>query len=257
MKFVAMTVLMLLSAPVAMAADVTARNVTDALFHATAQVDYTGKDLSFLDLAGLNFKQARLAGANLYGSDLNRASFKGVNLEGAKLDNTIVTRSDFSGANLKGATLLSVTAFASLEPDRTDAPSFESANLSGAHIAARLDGANFRNADLTEARIGLLSATWGSYRPRAVFNGADFSGAKLVRADLHKGVFQFTRFVSADFTGAMLSDCDFTKANLTGANFSGADISGADFDAAILTGVTGLETASGAMSAKNLNKAVR
>ena len=253
------TVMVLASfaAPLAVAADLTARSVADALFRATAPVDFASKDLSFLDLAGLDFKQARLAGANLYGADLNRASLKGANLEGAKLDNAIVTRSDFSSANLKGATLLSVTAFATLEPDRTDAPNFENANLRGAHIAARLDGANFRNADLSEARIGLLIATWGSYRPRAVFNGADFTSAKLVRADLHKGVFQFTKFLGADLTGAKLVDCDFTKADLTGANFAGADIAGADFDGAILTNATGLDMALGRDSAKNLDKSIR
>ncbi len=257
MRRVAVMILAGLSAPLARGADLTAHSVTETLFRATAPVDFGAKDLSFLDLTGLNFKQARLVGANLYGADLRNASLKGANLEGAKLDNALLTHTDFSGANLKGATLLTVAAFATLEPDRNDAPNFETANLSGAHIAARLDGANFRNADLTDARMGLLIATWGSYRPRAVFNGADFTGAKLVRADLHKGVFQFTRFSGADFTGAKLADCDFTKADLTSANFSGADITGADFDGAILTGATGLETAEGYAAAKNLDKSLK
>lgn len=240
-----------------LAADVTAHDVAERLFKASAPVDLSGKDLSFLDLAGLDFKQAYLSGVSLYGSDLTRASLKGVDLTGAKLDNAIVTRSDFSSAHLMGATLLSVTAFSTIEPERSDAPNFEYADLRDAHIAARLDGAKFRNADLTGARLGLLMATWGSYTPRAVFNGADFSHAKLVRADLHKGVFQFTQFAGADLTGAKLSDCDFTKADLTGANLSGADIAGADFDGAILAGVIGLDTAQGAATAKNLAKSIR
>ena len=243
-----------------LAADVSAKQVTELLFRHGAgagSIDLRAKDLSFLDLAGLDFKAAQLQDSNLYGSDLTAASLKGANLEGAKLDRAVVARTDFSGANLKGATLLSVTAHATLEPNAADAPKFENADLTGAHIAARLDGANFRNANLSGARLGQLIATWGSWRPRAILNGADFSGAKLGKSDLSKAVLQFTRFVGADLSGANLANCDLTKADLSSANFTGADISGADFDGAILTGATGLDTAAGLSAAKNLDKALR
>ena len=245
---------------VAHAAEVSAKHVTEILFqHDTAAgpVDFRGKDLSFLDLAGLDFKAARLDGANLSGADLSKSSLKGANLEGARLDGASISRADFSGANLQGATLLYVSAHATAEPDAADTPNFENANLARARIAARLDGANFRNADLTGVQLGQLIATWGSYQPRAILNGADFSNAKLVGADLHKTVLQFTHFAGADLSGANLSNCDLTKADLTGANLTGADLSGADLDGALLTGATGLAALAGAKAPKNLDKALR
>lgn len=254
------TVFALMPLPI-QAADFTARQVTEALVRAQhgsqGAANFSGKDLSFLDLAGLDFKKARLAGVNLYGADLSKSSLAGADLAGARLDRANIAQADFANADLKGATLLSVTASQTVEPNPVDAPRFENADLTGAHIAARLDGANFRNAILSEARLGQLVATWGSYRPRAILNSADFSGAKLIHADLSKAVLQFTRFRGADLTRANLANCDLTQADLTGADLTGADISGADFDRAILTGVTGLESAEGLAAAKNLDKAVR
>lgn len=244
----------------ALAADLTARQVTEALFHrdaAAGAADFHGKDLSFLDLAGLDFHGAELSGVNLYGADLTNASLKGARLAGARLDASKLTRADLSNADLHGATLLSIMVFSTIEPNGSDAPNFANANLRGAHIAARLDGANFRHADLSGAMLGQLIATWGSYRPRAVLNGADFSDANLSGADLSKAVLQFTHFARANLTRANLANCDLTKADLSGANFSGADLTGADFDGAILSGATGLETAMGISAAKNLDKAVR
>ncbi len=245
---------------VAGAADFTARQVTETLFHrdaSAAPADFHGKDLSFLDLAGLDFHDAELSGVNFYGADLSNASLRGARLAGARLDASKLTRTDLSDADLHGATLLSIMVFSTIEPNSLDAPNFANANLRGAHIAARLDGANFRHADLSSARLGQLIATWGSYRPRAVFNGADFSDANLSGADLSKAVLQFTHFVKANLTRAILADCDLTKADFSGANFSGADLTGADFDGAILSGATGLETAMGISTAKNLDRAVR
>ena len=244
----------------ALAADLTARQVTEELFHrdaSAAPVDFHGKDLSFLDLAGLDFHGAKLSGVNLYGADLSNASLRSANLAGSRLDASKLTRADLSNADLHGASLLAIMVFSTIEPNGADVPNFENANLRGVHIAARLDGANFRHADLSGARLGQLIATWGSYRPRAVFNGADFSDANLAGADLSKAVLQFTHFARADLARANLADCDLTKADLSGANFAGADLTGADFDGAILSGATGLETAMGMSAAKNLDKAVR
>lgn len=61
------------------AADFTAREVTEAFFKAKSGVplDFSGRDLSFLDLANIDFKGASLAHANLYGVDLTRSSLRG------------------------------------------------------------------------------------------------------------------------------------------------------------------------------------
>jgi uncharacterized protein YjbI with pentapeptide repeats len=249
----------LVSSTSAFAVGITAKQVTEILFAADAArpADFSGKDLSALDLAGLNFKQARLQGANLYAADLSRADLAKTDLSGARLDAASVTRTNFSGANLSGATLLTITAYASIEPDPADAPNFANANLSRADIAARLDGADFSGADLSGARLGRLVATWGSFRPRAVLNGAKFTSARMRRTDLGEAMLRFADFRGADLTEANLKGCDLSSADFTGADFTGADVTNADFDGAILKNVKGLAAATGLPQARNLAKARR
>ena len=59
----------------ALAGEFTARDITVKFHEATAAapVNLAGKDLSNLDLAGLDFKSAILSKANLYGADLSAA----------------------------------------------------------------------------------------------------------------------------------------------------------------------------------------
>ncbi len=249
----------LLATSRANAADVSARDVTETLFRSSPDVpaNYAGKDLSFLDLAGLDFKHANLSGTNFYGSDLTRAILVESNLAGARLDRTSLSRADLSGANLKGATLLTVTAHLTTEPVPADAPLFIGADLTDAYIAARLDGVDFTRANLTRARLGKLVPTWGSYRSRAVINSAKFTAATLLEADLSSAMMRFTEFRDADLRRANLQTCDFTKAVFTGADLSGADVSGADFDGADLTGVRGWDRVIGLALAKNLDRATR
>jgi uncharacterized protein YjbI with pentapeptide repeats len=68
------------------AADLTVRQVTEALVKARAgqPPDFSRKDLSFLDLSNLDFKQATLTGANLAGADLTEADLDGSVLKEAK-----------------------------------------------------------------------------------------------------------------------------------------------------------------------------
>ncbi len=241
----------------ALSADLTARQVTDSVFRASSPVDFAGKNLSFLDLEGLDFKKARFAGANLYGTDLSKTKLAGSDLSGARLDRASLANADLTGANLSHASLLSITAHTTLEPNPADAPVFAGADLSDAYIASRLDGADFRNANLSRARIGKLIATWGSYQPRALLMGANFNGATLIDADLSNGVFRFAKLRDANLRGAKLMDCDFSQADLTGADLTGADVTGADFDGAVIAAVKGLDQALGLDQAKNLAKAVR
>ena len=104
---------MFLFAGPAATADLSAREVTQSVFKAEAgvRVDFTGKDLSNLDLAGLDFKSAIMKNANLYGVDLSSASLKGVDLAGAKFDRATIIKANFEGANLEGATLLKPSVF--------------------------------------------------------------------------------------------------------------------------------------------------
>jgi uncharacterized protein YjbI with pentapeptide repeats len=246
----------LLSPNAPQAADYTAKDITTRLFASDQDgpANYSGKDLSFLDLAGLDFKKSDLGKANLYGTDLSRTRLAGSNLAGAVLDRASLALADLSGADLRGATLLTVSAHTTTEWNPKDAPRFIGANLTDAVIASRLDGADFSDANLTRARLGTMEPTWGSFRPRAVLRSANFNGATLVSTNLSTAVLHFAVFTNANLSNADLSGCDFSQANLSGANLSGANVAGADFYGVDLTGVVGLDSAVGLELAKNLKR---
>ncbi len=255
-------VLILLSASVvpAFAADFTAREVTEAFFKLVPGrvLDFSGKDLSFLDLAGIDFKGATFVNANLYGVDLTRASLKGSNLSGVKLDRAVMIRSDFSGANLSGASIMRPSVYTTLDANREEAPKFSGANLRGIRITAMMDGADFRGADLTDARMGPHEPRADiSSMPASVLRGCDFSGAILRGADLMWAKLSFSKFTGADMTGVNLNGADLSKTDLSGADVTGADLAGADLDGADLRGVKGWETIKGRETVLNFDRALR
>lgn len=245
------------------AADVTARDVTAALYKATAAepLDYSNKDLSYLDLSGIDFKGALLTHADLFGVDMTGSNLKGVNLVGARLDRTTIIRADFSGANLAGATMLVPAAFVTLGSAITEAPRFTGANLTRFRVNGEYWRVDFRGADLTDADFSPHSKRFGdttvSVSRRTSFRSCDFSGAKMIRANLSRVLVHFSVLAGADLTDADLSDADFSKADLSGADLTGANISRTDFDGADLRGVRGLDQAKGVAEARNLDKAIR
>lgn len=245
------------------AADVSARDFTAALFKASATepLDYSNKDLSYLDLSGIDFKGARLIHADMFGTDFTGSNLKGVNLMGARLDRTTIIRADFSGANLAGATMLVPAAFVTLTNAIQEAPRFTGANLTRFRVNGEYWRVDFRGADLTDADFSPHSKRFGdttiSVSRRTSFRSCDFSGAKMVRANLSRVLVHFSVLAGADLTDADLSNADFSKADLSGATLTGADITGTDFDGADLRGVRGLDEAKGASAARNLDRAIR
>lgn len=244
----------------AYAAEMTARQITELLFKAdgVGTVDLSKKDLTFLDLSGINFKHASFEGSDLHGVIFSDSNLEGANLKGVRLNLATVTRTNFSNANLEGASLLRVAFTASLEPRPSETPLFVGANLKGARLHSRLDYTDFTGADLSGAQFGpedpknelLLTA-------RPVMNGANFSRAKLTGAGVRNTKLRFSRWVDANAAGA-----DFTGSDLTNADFTGADVTGANFTnsilyGAIFTGVRGLETANGLDKAVDYDKAMR
>ena len=110
-----------------------------ALLRRGQRADLAGRDLSRLDLAELDFRGANLTSANLFGADLSGAKLAGANLAGANLDRATIIRADFSGANLSGARMFLPAASSRLgENPAVEAPAFRHANLSGAHLLAKL-----------------------------------------------------------------------------------------------------------------------
>src|SRR5260370_3898978 len=74
----------------ARAAELTGQQISVALAKASASspVNFSHRDLSYLDLSELDFKHADLSGANLYGAALPRTNLSGVKLPASTLDHT-------------------------------------------------------------------------------------------------------------------------------------------------------------------------
>jgi uncharacterized protein YjbI with pentapeptide repeats len=241
----------------AVAADMSARQVAVAIFKTPSgeQVDLTGKNLSELDLAGIDFKAALLARADLYGSDLSRANLTKTDLAGAKLDRAVMTRSNFAGANLEGASILKPSIFTSPDFDIRESPNFADANMKRVRLAARMDGTSFRGADLSNSQIGPFDmSVEGGLAPSSLMKSTDFTGANLSGADIRNVNFTFSRFTGANLTGARLQTLDLTNANFDDADLTGVEFSGCDLQGASFRGAKGLSTIKGLETVSNLDR---
>ncbi len=215
------------------------------------QSDFTGAKLDKADLLG-----AKLAGANLSkvsapdtnfinvdlrtpdepppmdiepqpspDLDMRGAKFAGANLEKARFVNCIVEDIDFSGANLAGALFLAA---------KGDRCVFRGANMTNARFVmassfadcdfsgAMLDKGNLRGTNLANGKFIGCSAQY-----------ADFTDAKLGRAQFAKVLARGARFTKADLTlahmeGANLMEGVLQKAVLHGTRLAGANLYRAD-----------------------------
>ena len=238
----------------------TARDVTAAFFKAKPgqPVNFSGRTLRDLDLSGLDFGGAELAGADLFGADLTSANLKGVNLAGGNLNRTIVIRADFSGANLKGALIMRPSVSTTLDYDMAESPRFAGADMRNVRMTAKMIGADFRGANLTQANLGPHEPRADiSSMPNSVYKACDFSGATMTDVDLSRGILMFSRFVGADLRRANLSYTDMSKVDLSGADLTGADLTEANLDGANLAGVKGFDTVRGLQTIKNLDRVMR
>lgn len=240
----------------AAAASMTVRQVI-ALLHGAHPADLAGQDLSRLDLADLDLSGANLAGANLFGADLTGARLIGANLSGADLSRAILIRTDFTRADLAGATMLLPAASSKLgENPAAEAPRFRGANLTGAHVLAKLGNADWSGARLTDAHFE-LGRTQFLAALRSDLSGSALTGANLAGADL-SGV----RMAFADLRGANLARANLHGADLSGARLDGADLTGAilsrtDLRRTSLRGATGLDRVVGLALAVDLDLAER
>jgi uncharacterized protein YjbI with pentapeptide repeats len=244
-------------------ADFTARDVAATLFKARAgePVDYSHHNLTYLDLAGLDFKGAKLAHSDLFAVDLTGANLRGADLSHTRLDRTVLIHADLAGANLTGATILRPTVYTDLEENLADAPNFAGANLEGIRVMAKMSGSDFHGADLTGANFSPLESRPGkgtiTTLAKNVLKSCDFSRAIMRGVNLDRAVLTFSHFVGADLRDANLTNADLSKADLAGADLTGANLTGADLDGATLLGVKGLDTVKGLSTALNFDKTIR
>lgn len=240
----------------------TAREVVRLLFQAKPgeRVDLSGSDLSGLDLSGVDFKGADLSRSNLFGVDLTAADLNWADLSGAVLDRTVLVRTNFGSASMREASLLRPSVASDLQFVAGDLPSFRNADLRGVRITARLGGADFSSANLSEADFAPASERGLGGTPTHGLSHTNFAGAVLAGANMAGLTLAFSTFRGADLRGANLTGADLSNADLTGADLTGAilaeaDLSGADLVGANLTGadlegVVGMEYGTGKVVAR-------
>ena len=169
----------------------------------------------------LKLRNRDLRYAKLDRSDLHQADLTGADLDDASLSGT-----DLRGAWLQCADVNELL----LSEDRSKAKctSAERANLTRAQFDdAHMSGIDLRAAKLNDAHLEQANLSF------ALISGADFSSAKLDKADLTGGVsaqgaqFLIASLQGADLTGAQLQGADFSSATMQGALFNYAHLQGA------------------------------
>lgn len=236
-----------------------ARDVTTTVTQARRSgqsLDFSGRNLRHLDLAGLDFSGSAMAGADLFGADLTAANLSGADLTGGNLNRANLIRANLSGAILVNATLMRPDVSTVLDYAPAEMPKFKGADMRGIRMTTKLIGADFRGANLRDARLGPHEPRADlSSLPASVLKSCDFSGADMRNVDLSRAVLTFSRFVGADMAGIDLNLADLSRADLSGADLTGADLTNANLDEANMTGVKGFDTVRGRETIKNLDRA--
>ncbi|WP_441291528.1 DUF2169 family type VI secretion system accessory protein [Sorangium sp. KYC3313] len=183
---------------------------------ATGGVDFGEAVLVKADLWG-----ADLSGANLSRADLSEANFCDTNLENVVAEEAMFQQVDLTGARLVGARLSGCT-FNEVNVTEVD---FTGVDLTSAtFIAAQGDRAIFRKVMAKD-----LTSVMGSS-----FAGADFSGATLAGANLMGTSLAGSDLSDADLRGALLNEADLTEACLDRANLAEAMLTRANLTRASL-----------------------
>jgi uncharacterized protein YjbI with pentapeptide repeats len=215
------------------------REVVTLLKHAERgrPPDLTRCDLSGLNLAELDFKGADLSHSNLFGADLTASNLEHANLSHAILDRSTLVRVRLADANLANASIRRPSVASDLNFDSRDLPEFRNANMAGVQLTARLDGADFSGADLTNASFTLWHERDLGGAPTTGLDRCNFTGARLQSVNMR----------GLSLTQAIFRDADLRKADLRDTDLAGADLTGAlveaiRLDGARLDDVTGLRS---------------
>jgi len=213
--------------------------------------DLTGAVLEKADLTGATLAEAKLEGASLAqadfsgvaaskavftGAQAHKAIFAGATLDEAVFEKALLKESDFSRSSLKGAKFSgAVLAKAAFSGAKAEGAEFKEADLSGAYGDA---GANFKKALFVQANG--TQSIWET----SVCDGADFSGAVLLRAnfagaslkqaklggvDASNASFRKASMLLAQAVQSNFFEASFEKADLSGTDFNGSNLFGAEF----------------------------
>jgi uncharacterized protein YjbI with pentapeptide repeats len=145
------------------------------------------------------------------------------------MDRATLVKARFNEASLQGASIRRPSIYADMTLSSADLPAFRNANLTRARVTARLDGADFSGANLNDASFVVWEERNLGGPPVSGLERCDFSGARLIGANL-RGV----SLVRSIFRNADLSRADRRNADLSHADFEGATIAGAKLGDAVL-----------------------
>lgn len=201
--------------------------------------DLSGADLSGAVLTRADLTGAKLTGAKLAGCNLGQASLVGAKVEGGvDLTRAVLAGADLTGASFRGARMSRVDLGEAIFQD-TDFSgvvgqniNFMSSDLRGLKLAS----ASFVKCNFLEVDLGGVDLTGADLSSAAFLGvkaaGAVFRDAKLTKLRAVRG----TTFEGADFTGALLDRANLRGMNLAGCDFSRAEIGGADLSECDLRG---------------------
>ncbi len=196
------------------------------------QRDFTGADLSGMQLAGADFSGAFLEGVNFSGADLRGVNFSGAVLAKACLDRAVVSEANCTGANFGSASLRGVNATSSnfskavLAGADLSAATFEKTDFTACDLmGAKLAGANFSGVVAPEARfIEVDLQATAAPQPDAEFPVVNMRGMQFRGASLRKAQFLMCELDDADFSGARLDEAVFLSCKGSRVNFSMASL---------------------------------
>jgi uncharacterized protein YjbI with pentapeptide repeats len=195
--------------------------------------DLSRRDLSGLNLAELDFTGADLSESNLFGADLTGSNLEGANLSHAILDRSVLIRAQFTNANLTHASIRRPSVSSDLSFDSRELPVFRRANLAGVQLTARLEGADFSGADLSNASFTLWHERDLGGAPATGLDRCDFTGARMRGVNMRGLSLAYAVFRKADLRDADLRDTDLRSSDLTGALLERTRLQGARLDGVI------------------------
>jgi uncharacterized protein YjbI with pentapeptide repeats/energy-coupling factor transporter ATP-binding protein EcfA2 len=213
-------------------ADLSRADLANTFAH---QTDLSLAQLLDATLDAINADEADLSHAKLSRARARLARFQGACLEGATFDYAVLRRTYFGRANLTGASFRGADLSQARFIDLLAAPPelvAEEACRANAAMGAKLEGADFTSADLTEAilwGLPLRLATWtGARFTRAKLNSCDLEGLELPGADFTEADLSGALLTGTTMPGACFARADLHKAGLADVDWEGADLRGAD-----------------------------
>jgi uncharacterized protein YjbI with pentapeptide repeats len=210
----------------------------EMLKQATADkpADFSGKDLSYQDLSGLDLRHAKFVDTNLFGADLRGSNLSGTDMTNAYLNLARIENANFSNANLTNATIFQPIF---------DKNNFKGAKLVNARVIGTLGAVDMSEADIRKGRFGLDIGNQPMGQMKFDSVGGKFAGSNFEGADINRANLSFADLRGANLRDTNLFRVDFSKADMTDADLTGADVGEAIFDGTVMKGVKGLDKVKG------------